>query len=823
MNLRFLLALIATISVGITAHSESLVYEGRSGPGVGKHIVFLAGDHEYRSEETLPALARILSAHHGFKCTVLFTVDPESGEIDPTADNLPGTETLGSADLAVVFLRFKNLPANQMQPIVDYLDRAGPVIGLRTATHAFKIPADSAFSQYDYVHKGADYERGFGRQVLGESWSGHYGKNHVMCTRLDIPEESKSHPILRGVTKPWAQSGGYWTEPMDDCKVLAMAQPLNGMSPDSDVAEGKLPCPGVWIRNYDGKDSSKGRVFATTHGASEDILDLDFRRMIINACFWGCGLEDQITSDLSADFVGAYQPSTFQFDGYRRGIKPTDLADLNSPIMSTEKRIVLPASRTAKRKFNANVDSLRRYECPEWFRDAKFGIYLHWGAYSVVERGEWYARKLYEEGSEDYKYHVETYGHPSEFGYKDFIPMWKAENFDPDALLALFKQAGAKYFTPCAVHHDNFDLWDSKHHRWNAVNMGPKKDLIGMWKTATEKAGLRFGVTTHLSRSYSWLNVANQSDIAGPMKGVPYDGASPQGKGLYPPKHGDTHPRAALNPPKAWRDAWARRVKQLIDDYQPDHLYFDCSVPFRGADAGKTGLQVITHLYNNNPDAVMCIKARPWQGLYAPGIATLDYERGKASYILDEPWQTDDSIGSWGYNKDKPYTTADLQTDKLIDIVSKNGNLLLNIPIRADGTLDETATGILKDMGKWLAVNGEGIYGTRPWHEFGEGHTNEIPHFVVKSPFKSKDIRYTTKGEYLYAFVLDWPGKNQPYVEMALLSPGNYRIGKIESVEMLGHDGEIQWEPHPDGLRVFFPEEKPCDFAYCFKIHLPKR
>lgn len=478
----------------------------------------------------------------------------------------------------------------------------------------------------------------------------------------------------------------------------------------------------------------------------------------------------------------------------------------------------------AQEKFESTIESLQKYECPEWFRDAKFGIYLHWGAYSVVERGEWYARKLYEEGGDDYKYHLEHFGHPSVFGYKDFIPQWKAEKFDPDTLLALFKQAGATYFTPCAVHHDNFDLWNSKHHEWNAVNMGPQKDIIGMWREATLKAGLRFGVTTHLSRSYSWLNVANQADKEGPKKGVPYDGAQGQGKGLYPTNDGQSvHPRAPFDPPKAWRDQWALRVNQLVDDYKPDVLYFDCAVPFRGVDKGRTGLDVIAHFYNGGPDRVMCVKERPWQGLYADGMTTLDYERGKASHILPEPWQTDDSIGSWGYNKNSPYTSSDAQIDKLIDIVSKNGNLLLNIPIRADGTLDELATQILEDMGAWLKINGEGIYGTRPWYIFGEGKTNEIPNFVEKSPFMWRDIRYTTKGEYLYAYVLAWPPKNKAYVEFPLLAPGNHRIGEIKSVEMLGHDGEPKWEHHPDGLRVTLPKQKPCEFAFCVKIHLPKK
>ncbi len=480
------------------------------------------------------------------------------------------------------------------------------------------------------------------------------------------------------------------------------------------------------------------------------------------------------------------------------------------------------AQASSQKTYLPEVSSLQQYECPEWFRDAKFGIYLHWGAYSVAEKGEWYARRLYEEDRKEYAHHVKTYGHPSEFGYKDFIPMWKAEKFDPDTLVALFKKAGARYFTPCAVHHDNFDLWDSKHHEWNAVKMGPKKDLIKMWKDATLKAGLRFGVTTHLSRSYSWLHTANQADTKGPKKGVPYDGAQGKGKGLYPTNDGQfPHARAPFETTKVWRDHWKARVNQLVADYDPDLLYFDCAVPFRGEDQGKTGLEVISHFYNQRPEGVMCIKARPWQGLYADGMATLDFERGKASHILEKPWQTDDSIGSWGYNRDTPYTTADAVVDKLTDIVSKNGNLLLNIPIKADGTLDATATKILEDIGAWLKINGEGIYDTRPWYLYGEGHTR-MPHRVKKSPMKSKDIRYTTKGEYLYAFVLDWP-KNGNTATMEFLAPMNARIGKIHSVELLGHQGELKWDHSGDGLIVTFPEKKPCKFAYCFKIHLPKK
>lgn len=331
---RIALLLIALcVTCPLAAHAESLVYEGDAGVGHGKHIVFLAGDHEYRSEEALPALARILAKRHGFKCTVLFSVDPDSGEITPGSSYMPGTEALDDADLMVVFLRFQNFPEAQMQPIVDYLERGGPVIGMRTATHAFKIPGKSKFARFDTYYKGEEYEKGFGRQVLGETWAGHYGTNHKMSTRLDILPQQKDHPILRGVEKPWVQSGGYWADPMPDSVVLANAQPLSAMTPDSAPAEGKKPCPGVWVRSYEGKDGAVGRVFTTTNGASEDLLDDDFRRMLINATYWSLGLEEQITPNLAIDFVGPYQPVTFSFGGHRKGVKPLELKGWDAPIL----------------------------------------------------------------------------------------------------------------------------------------------------------------------------------------------------------------------------------------------------------------------------------------------------------------------------------------------------------------------------------------------------------------------------------------------------------------------------------------------------------
>ncbi len=317
--------------------NQSLTYEGTDGVGKGKHIVFLAGDHEYRGEQTLPMLARILAKHHGFKCTVLFSVDKTTGDIVPGSSFMPGTDALKDADLAVMFLRFQNFPAEQMKPIVEYMDRAGPVVGLRTSTHAFQIPTNSKFAKLDHRFAGEDYKGGFGRQVLGETWVSHYGKNHVMSTRIDIVDAQKNHPILRGVQSPWAESGGYWTDPMGDSTVLAMTQPLETMKKDSKPAVDKKPCPNAWVRHYSGKNGAKGRVFTSTSGASEDIRDEDFRRMIINACFWAIGMEDDITKNNDISMVGPYHPSTFQMNSnYYVGVKPLDLAGWESPIMKSD-------------------------------------------------------------------------------------------------------------------------------------------------------------------------------------------------------------------------------------------------------------------------------------------------------------------------------------------------------------------------------------------------------------------------------------------------------------------------------------------------------
>jgi hypothetical protein len=308
-----------------------LVYEGTAGPGKGRHIVFLAGDHEYRSEESLPALARLLARHQGFKCTVLFNVDATSGKIVPGNSNMPGLEALDTADLAVVFLRFQDFPAAQMKHFAAYLERGGPVIGLRTATHAFKIPATGEFKKYSWDYKGDDYRSGFGHQVLGQTWVGHYGKNHQQSTRIEIVPAAAAHPILRGVKDVWVQAGCYVGKPTDG-EILTMAQPLNGMKSDSPPDATKTAQPSEWTRSYPAAGGKQGRVFTSLYGASEDILNDGYRRMLVNACFWALGLEGAIKPDLEIGLVGPYRPTTFGFDGYVAGIKPAQMAGFESPI-----------------------------------------------------------------------------------------------------------------------------------------------------------------------------------------------------------------------------------------------------------------------------------------------------------------------------------------------------------------------------------------------------------------------------------------------------------------------------------------------------------
>ncbi len=331
--------LLTLFSLATFSSAAPLVFEGTEGPGKGKHVVFLAGDHEYRSEESMPAIARLLAKHQGFKCTVLFDIDQEGDIVAGEVANMPGMEALDTADLAVVFLRFQQFPAEQMKHFDAYLARGGPVVGLRTATHGFKTMKDDPYAKYSFDSKVSGYELGFGHQVLGQTWVGHYGTNHKQSTRIAIVPDKATHPILRGVKDIWVQAGGYVGKPTDG-EILTMAQPLNGMTQDSPADATKPPMPSEWTRTYKSASGKTGRVFTTLYGTSEDITNEGYRRMIVNGIFWTLGLEDSIKPDLDVSFVGPFKPNTFGGGAYAHGVKPEMYAGFTSQI---------PANNNTKR------------------------------------------------------------------------------------------------------------------------------------------------------------------------------------------------------------------------------------------------------------------------------------------------------------------------------------------------------------------------------------------------------------------------------------------------------------------------------------------
>lgn len=459
----------------------------------------------------------------------------------------------------------------------------------------------------------------------------------------------------------------------------------------------------------------------------------------------------------------------------------------------------------------STIQSLgQNYRAPEWFRDAKFGVYMHWGVYSVVGRNEWYPRHMYVPGHPDYEHHIKTYGHPSVFGYKDLVPLWKAERFDPDEMLDTIRNSGAKYFAPCAVHHDNFFLWDSKIHRWNAAQMGPKKDLLGMLKAATEKAGLRWGVTTHMARTYSWLQTNKNSDEKGA-----FDGNDAQYKDFYLDKSDDRNRMHPLNPPRGWRDHWKACMTELIDRYEPDHLYFDGALPFRGDDNFKSGMEILAYYYNRSIerhgklDSVMFMKNiddifGPFShGLYINNISSLDIEQSHSERIIHRPWQTDFTVlkGGWSYYPDSEMYQPEFLIHMLIDIVSKNGNLLLNVPPKPDGTFEDRMTALLEEIGRWMRANGDAVYGTRPWVVSGQG----------------EDIRFTVEGGTLNAFLLSWPETGRVTVDL----PEDGAIADhVKSARLLATGDTLPNTKNSNSISITLPDRPPraADYAWCIQL-----
>jgi alpha-L-fucosidase len=491
-------------------------------------------------------------------------------------------------------------------------------------------------------------------------------------------------------------------------------------------------------------------------------------------------------------------------------------------VFGADERLLPPIQ---KGPFVGTRESLAAYNVPGWFRDAKFGIWAHWGPQSAAEYGDWYARNIYIQGNRQYEHHVKTYGHPSKFGFKDIIQTWKADKFDADYLLSIYKRAGAKYFMSMGVHHDNFDLWDSKHTRWNSVRLGPRKDIVSLFRKAAIRHGLRFGVSEHLAMSYKWFSVSHGSDKQGPLAGVPYDGADPRYADLY---HDIKEVYVNLewnlnNTSEAFKRHWYLRIRDLVDKYQPDILFTDGEIPF-----GEFGLNQTANLYNlsahrhgGRVEAVQLSKRRED---CAVGTCVMDVERGVIDNIHPAPWQSHTCVGNWHYQKGITYKTPKVVIDMLVDVVSRNGNLLLNFPLPNSGMLDAEELKILDAIKEWTATNGEAIFGTRPWKIYGVGPSTTPVSSDAKfneskrRELTAEDLRFTRKGQTLYAFFMGRPVSGEVMVA-PLARNSTHAAGEIRSVELLGYDGRLQWSRDETGLKVRLPVEYKGAHAFALRVN----
>lgn len=491
------------------------------------------------------------------------------------------------------------------------------------------------------------------------------------------------------------------------------------------------------------------------------------------------------------------------------------------------------------------------FRVPDWFRDAKFGIWAHWSAQCVPENGDWYGRQMYIQGNPYYDHHLKHYGHPADTGFIEIENRWKAEKWDPEYLVRLYKQAGAKYFMALANHHDNLDTFDSKHHAWNTLRVGPKKDIIGTWEKIVRREGLKFGVSNHSSHAWHWWQTAYGYDAEGPRAGQRYDafrlrkedgrgkwweGLDPQelytGPSMVPPD-GITSAKA-LND---WHDVhsgrwmefappenphhvakWLLRQKDLVEKYKPDIIYMDdYALPF-----GPVGLEALAHYYEQSiawhgqVDVVMTgKKLTPYQQT----ALVNDVERGFVEGVQEQPWQTCTCIGDWHYNRarfdQKSYVPAAKVIQRLCDVVSKNGNLLLSVPVRGDGTIDSEEEKIVAGIGRWMQRNGDTLHGSRPWRLNGEGPTQTLSGHMAEGKtrdFTAEDVRFWTKDGALYAAFLGWPGEQTAIKALAANGP------RVERVTLVG-GGAVKFAQDAGGLALSaFPRPKQGDVVPVVRI-----
>ena len=467
---------------------------------------------------------------------------------------------------------------------------------------------------------------------------------------------------------------------------------------------------------------------------------------------------------------------------------------------------LLPFSAIHAQKFAPTWESLAQYECPSWYQDAKFGIFIHWGVYSVPAFGnEWYPRQMYLLNGTTYKHHLEKYGPQDKFGYKDFIPMFKAEKFNADEWAEVFRKSGAKYVIPVAEHHDGFAMYDTRLSEWNAVKMGPKRDIIGELATATRKHGMVFGLSSHRIEHWWFMNGG---------KKIPSDVQDPKYAGLYGPamEEKDTLTAEFMND-------WLLRCTELVDKYQPQVFWFDWWIEQKAMEPYRKTFAA--YYYNRGEEWKRGVVINYKNESYPESVAVYDIERGSSKATKKYPWQTDTSIGkrSWGYIDGEENKTPNSLIDDLIDIVSKNGNLLLNIGPKADGTIPQEQIDVLLEMGKWLDINGEGIYGTRPWKIAGEGPTeNPDGGFgeSKRSDYSAKDFRFTAKGNAVYMFCMDIPTDKKILVKALALTGDPAK--PIKSITLMGSQEPVKWKQKADVLEITTPKTMPCGHAIGFRI-----
>lgn len=471
-----------------------------------------------------------------------------------------------------------------------------------------------------------------------------------------------------------------------------------------------------------------------------------------------------------------------------------------------------------RQKYEARWESLVQYECPEWFRDAKFGIYCHWGPYSVpAYKNEWYSHWMYVKGHDIYHYHLGKYGALDRFGYKDFIPLFKAEKFDPKEWADLFVKAGARFAGPVAEHADGFAMWDSDLTTWDAKERGPGRDVVGEMEKAIRSRGLKFITTLHHQWLYAWYPTMDRNT----------DASNPEYRDLYgPPVPSDYFNLAwsdsSFRVSEEFNQRWIKRAIEVVDKYHPDLVYFDSKLHIIDE---QYRIDFLRYFYNSamrrKQDVVCTYKHEDM----VTGAAVLDLERARMGSLSPVPWLTDDSMdwNSWCDVADPEYKSSNRIIDFIVDVVSKNGSVLLNIPPKANGEIPAPVRERLLEIGAWLEVNGEAIYGTRPWKICGEGPTEVVEGHLNERQNKDmtwRDIRFTKKDEWLYIIVLDWPPEGQFQIKTL---GGGYFSAPIKNLSFVSGTNSCTWTLEKAGLNIHVNGQKPNDFAYVFKVMLEAR